>query len=188
MMVWKMTFLFQGCILRFHVNLQGCMCPLQFFETLNPWTLHQLGTLQGPKKPRKNAIGIPSQTIQSPKLRHICLTEWQHTRSEESPRSSQPASLEKLPKKLLLKSLNFEKHHLLKVTLRQQNGVSNNWFQFAHRIQHLPFQQDVVCVHHSAPWLFDLWNTRYQIAVAINAYCNLLIVCKWPGVKKHISL
>ena len=24
MMVWKMIFLFQGCILRFHVKLQGC--------------------------------------------------------------------------------------------------------------------------------------------------------------------
>ena len=24
MMVWKMIFLFQGCILRFHVNLPGC--------------------------------------------------------------------------------------------------------------------------------------------------------------------
>ena len=24
MMVWKMIFLFQGCILRFHVNLRGC--------------------------------------------------------------------------------------------------------------------------------------------------------------------
>ena len=28
MMVWKMTFLFQGCILRFHVNLPGCTCNL----------------------------------------------------------------------------------------------------------------------------------------------------------------
>ena len=25
MMVWKMIFLFQGCILRFHVNLPGCI-------------------------------------------------------------------------------------------------------------------------------------------------------------------
>ena len=25
-MVWKMIFPFQGCILRFHVNLLGCMC------------------------------------------------------------------------------------------------------------------------------------------------------------------
>ena len=25
MMVWKMIFLFQGCILRFHVNLSGCI-------------------------------------------------------------------------------------------------------------------------------------------------------------------
>ena len=27
MMVWKMIFLFQGCILRFHVKLQGCIIP-----------------------------------------------------------------------------------------------------------------------------------------------------------------
>ena len=26
MMVWKMSFLFQGCILRFHVNLPECSC------------------------------------------------------------------------------------------------------------------------------------------------------------------
>ena len=25
MMVWKMVFLFEGCILRFHVNLPGCI-------------------------------------------------------------------------------------------------------------------------------------------------------------------
>ena len=28
MMVWKMIFLFQGCILRFHVNLPGCKLVL----------------------------------------------------------------------------------------------------------------------------------------------------------------
>ena len=33
MMVWKMIFLFQGCILRFHVNLPGCMS--KFLHTGN---------------------------------------------------------------------------------------------------------------------------------------------------------
>ena len=35
MMVWKMIFLFQGCILRFHVNLPGCIsCIPHFGESL----------------------------------------------------------------------------------------------------------------------------------------------------------
>jgi len=35
MMVWKMIFLFQGCILRFHVNLPGC---IYFLTTPTPQT------------------------------------------------------------------------------------------------------------------------------------------------------
>ena len=35
MMVWKMIFLFQGCILRFHVNLPGCNVQLNF-DTFSP--------------------------------------------------------------------------------------------------------------------------------------------------------
>ena len=31
MMVWKMIFLFQGCILRFHVNLPGCNTSCHFW-------------------------------------------------------------------------------------------------------------------------------------------------------------
>ena len=41
MMVWKMIFLFQGCILRFHVNLQGCT-PL---KTHMEQTINCLGSM-----------------------------------------------------------------------------------------------------------------------------------------------
>ena len=34
MMVWKMIFLFQGCILRFHVNPPGCTQSFFFKEAI----------------------------------------------------------------------------------------------------------------------------------------------------------
>ena len=37
MMVWKMMFLFQGCILKFHVKLQGCRL---FYKQIISWGNH----------------------------------------------------------------------------------------------------------------------------------------------------
>ena len=38
MMVWKMIFLFQGCILRFHVNLPGCILNIFFYWQWSNWS------------------------------------------------------------------------------------------------------------------------------------------------------
>ena len=40
MMVWKMIFLFQGCILRFHVNLPGCSLVPRMHEGNMLWSWH----------------------------------------------------------------------------------------------------------------------------------------------------
>ena len=58
MMVWKMVFLFQGCILRFHVNLPGCNTSFHFwgldFFTGSPhWQLLHQQKKKGVMKKRK---------------------------------------------------------------------------------------------------------------------------------------
>ena len=50
MMVWKMIFLFQGCILRFHVNLPGCVpgtCLSSILGLQPPKTRPKLQSKQG---------------------------------------------------------------------------------------------------------------------------------------------
>ena len=69
MMVWKMIFLFQGCILRFHVNLPGCISLYGenpstslgwslVWLTMPSWSYHHESFSDTKKSKKKTSQGV----------------------------------------------------------------------------------------------------------------------------------
>ena len=60
--VWKMFLLFQGCILRFHVNLPGCMEYLPAWKVKNGQKLRGYKSLQIPNRHQTTTMNFPTSS------------------------------------------------------------------------------------------------------------------------------
>jgi len=69
--IWKIIFLFQGHVLRFHVNLPGCMKPTRFwFNVAFSKVLHPMQGVQSQTK----AVGLSQCDEANPKSLGVALS------------------------------------------------------------------------------------------------------------------